>query len=109
MSRTFAIKNITQKELKESLSRFNVTLIGGGLDEAPQAYKDIETVMLSQKQLVEVVGKFYPRIVRMDRRSPLTLETIAACLADVEQPEARVGERVRVADLDECAQAFGVP
>ena len=41
-------------------------LIGGGLDEAPQAYKDIEVVMQSQKQLVDIVGKFYPKIVKMD-------------------------------------------
>jgi tRNA-splicing ligase RtcB len=39
---------------------------GGGLDEAPQAYKDIEDVMRSQRQLVEVVGQFTPKIVRMD-------------------------------------------
>jgi tRNA-splicing ligase RtcB len=41
-------------------------LLGGGLDEAPQAYKDIEAVMHSQRQLVDVLGRFTPRIVRMD-------------------------------------------
>jgi tRNA-splicing ligase RtcB len=41
-------------------------LIGGGLDEAPFAYKDIHTVMAAQKQLVDVEGLFYPRIVKMD-------------------------------------------
>jgi tRNA-splicing ligase RtcB (3'-phosphate/5'-hydroxy nucleic acid ligase) len=41
-------------------------LLGGGLDEAPQAYKDIEEVMGSQKQLVDIVGKFIPKIVKMD-------------------------------------------
>ena len=30
-------------------------LIGGGLDEAPQAYKDIEDVMKLQRQLVDVI------------------------------------------------------
>ena len=66
MSRTLAMKSITEKEMRETLSRHQVKLIGGGLDEAPQAYKDIEAVMQSQQQLVEVTGKFYPKIVRMD-------------------------------------------
>ena len=66
MSRTAAIKSISTKELKEALDRHQVKLIGGGLDEAPHAYKDIEQVMQSQKQLVDIVGRFYPRIVKMD-------------------------------------------
>jgi tRNA-splicing ligase RtcB len=66
MSRTAAMKSITQNTLKDELEKHNVKLMGGGLDEAPQAYKDIEVVMQSQKQLVDVVGKFYPRIVKMD-------------------------------------------
>ncbi|MEJ7737929.1 MAG: RtcB family protein [Chitinophagaceae bacterium] len=67
MSRTSAIKTITPKEFREELGRHNVTLIGGGLDEAQHAYKDIEVVMQSQKQLVQVVGKFHPKIVKMDK------------------------------------------
>ena len=35
------------------------------MDESPQAYKDIETVIAAQSDLVEVIGKFTPRIVRM--------------------------------------------
>ena len=66
MSRTAAMKSITQNILKEELEKHNVKLMGGGLDEAPQAYKDIEVVMQSQKQLVDIVGKFYPKIVKMD-------------------------------------------
>jgi tRNA-splicing ligase RtcB len=66
MSRTQAMKNITQHALKEMLAKHEVTLIGGGLDEAPHAYKDIEVVMQSQQHLVDVVGKFYPKLVRMD-------------------------------------------
>ncbi|MEO6219708.1 MAG: hypothetical protein ABIO81_04720 [Ginsengibacter sp.] len=46
------MKSITQNILKEELEKHNVKLMGGGLDEAPQAYKDIEIVMQSQKQLV---------------------------------------------------------
>lgn len=66
MSRTQALKTISQKSLKEILQKTGVKLMGGGLDEAPFAYKDIEAVMKSQQQLVEVVGKFFPRIVKMD-------------------------------------------
>jgi tRNA-splicing ligase RtcB len=66
MSRTAAMKSITQNLLKDELEKHNVKLMGGGLDEAPQAYKDIEVVMQSQKQLVAIVGKFYPKIVKMD-------------------------------------------
>jgi hypothetical protein len=32
---------------------------------SPQAYKDIETVIAAQNELVEIIGKFTPRIVRM--------------------------------------------
>lgn len=66
MSRTAAIRSITQEWLNENLRQHGVKLIGGGLDEAPLAYKDIDEVMRSQRQLVDVVGKFTPRIVRMD-------------------------------------------
>ncbi|CAN5272129.1 RtcB family protein [soil metagenome] len=66
MSKTQAKKSITQKQLKKMLADEGITLIGGGLDEAPIAYKDIEKVMMYQEDLVEVLGKFYPRLVRMD-------------------------------------------
>lgn len=65
MSRTQAIKNITKDEMRKVLKDHGVTLIGAGLDEAPMAYKDIETVMASQKDLVDVVAKFTPKMVRM--------------------------------------------
>ena len=35
------------------------------MDESPQAYKPIEAVIKAQTELVEVLGKFTPRIVRM--------------------------------------------
>ena len=66
MSRTAAMKNVTSADMKSALKANNVTLIGGGLDEAPHAYKDIHTVMAAQIDLVDVIGKFTPRIVRMD-------------------------------------------
>lgn len=65
MSRSKAFKNITKDEMKAVLKDHNVTLIGAGLDEAPMAYKDINLVMAAQKELVDVVAKFTPKIVRM--------------------------------------------
>ncbi len=67
MSRKRAKESITQHEMKRLLRENGVTLIDGGLDEAPHAYKDIELVMQSQKALVDVVAKFLPKIVKMDR------------------------------------------
>jgi tRNA-splicing ligase RtcB len=65
MSRTAALANITHNALKEELQKHSVKLLGGGLDEAPFAYKNIHEVMKSQTALVDVVGKFTPKIVKM--------------------------------------------
>ena len=70
MSRTAALKTVTHKELNEVLAKQGVKLLGGGLDEAPFAYKDIHEVMKAQSALVETVGVFYPKIVRMDGAQP---------------------------------------
>ena len=65
-SRTKAKNSFTEQELKKVLKVHGVELFGGGLDEAPMAYKDIRKVMDFQKDLVEVIGTFTPKIVRMD-------------------------------------------
>lgn len=65
MSRTKAVNSITEKMLREVLKDHRVKLIGGGLDEAPFAYKNIDLIMDAQQDLVDVVGKFTPKIVRM--------------------------------------------
>jgi tRNA-splicing ligase RtcB len=70
MSRTKALASITHAQLQQQLQTFGVTLMGGGLDEAPFAYKDINAVMQSQTELVDVVGTFKPKIVMMDRAEP---------------------------------------
>lgn len=67
MSRTQAKKAISRQELLAMLRERGVELIGGGLDEAPLAYKDIGEVMRQQSDLVDVVGIFKPVIVRMDK------------------------------------------
>jgi len=66
MSRSRALASVTDKQFKDELKKFGIKLLGGGLDESPFAYKDIHEVMQSQKALVDVVGKFTPKIVKMD-------------------------------------------
>lgn len=70
MSRTKALANITHEALRKELGVHGVKLIGGGLDEAPFAYKDIREVMKSQTALVDVLGTFHPKIVQMDGTDP---------------------------------------
>lgn len=65
MSRTQAIKTITKNEMQSILKLHGVTLIGAGLDEAPMAYKNIDMVMAAQNDLVDVLAKFTPKMVRM--------------------------------------------
>ena len=66
MSRLQATESISRSELKKTLKAAGVTLIGGSVEEAPQAYKNIDSVMEFQAKLVEIEGKFLPRIVRMN-------------------------------------------
>lgn len=65
MSRKAALNSISKRERDEYLKERGVTLLGGGLDESPQAYKPVDKVLAAQSDLVEVVGKFTPRVVRM--------------------------------------------
>jgi tRNA-splicing ligase RtcB len=65
MSRLDARNSVSRYALKKLLAEKNVTLIGGNTEEAPQAYKRIDKVMESQKELVSIEGKIIPRIVRM--------------------------------------------
>jgi len=65
MSRTKAKDTLRAKDVQSFLAKAGVEVIGSGLDEAPMAYKDIRQVMESQKGLVDVLGSFMPKIVRM--------------------------------------------
>jgi tRNA-splicing ligase RtcB (3'-phosphate/5'-hydroxy nucleic acid ligase) len=65
MSRLKAKNSITMSSLKKVLQSEKITLIGGSPEEAPLAYKDIDLIMKSQATLVNIEGKFHPRIVRM--------------------------------------------
>ena len=66
-SRAKCKSSFTQSQIKKVLADNDVTLIGGNIDEAPMAYKNIHTVMNLQTELVDVLGTFTPKIVRMDR------------------------------------------
>jgi len=65
MSRNEAFKSITKKMRDAYLRERGVKLLGGGLDESPQAYKRIDEVMAAQRDLVEIVARFQPRLVMM--------------------------------------------
>jgi tRNA-splicing ligase RtcB (3'-phosphate/5'-hydroxy nucleic acid ligase) len=66
-SRAKCKATFTQSEIKKELQKHEVQLIGGNIDEAPMAYKNINKVMELQKELVNVMGTFTPKIVRMDK------------------------------------------
>jgi len=89
MSRTAALKSISQNALKDELAKHGVKLLGGGLDEAPFAYKNIEEVMNSQKHLVDVIGRFTPKIVKMDGVAPRQWKKRNR---GFDEPDAIVGE-----------------
>ncbi|WP_421827796.1 RtcB family protein [Larkinella sp.] len=65
MSRTQAFNTLTRSQWNKALKEADIQLIGGDLDEAPMVYKNIETVIDAQRDLVEVLAKFTPKIVRM--------------------------------------------
>lgn len=65
MSRTRAKQTLSGADVNAFLKQAGVELIGSGLDEAPMAYKDIHQVMNAQQELVDVLGSFMPKIVRM--------------------------------------------
>ena len=65
MSRKRAIKTLNWQDANRILRERGVTLISAGLDEVPFVYKNIEEVMAAQSDLVDVVARFDPRLVKM--------------------------------------------
>ena len=65
MSRTQAIKSFTWSQTRKLLAERGVTVLSAGLDEVPMAYKDIDEVMAAQSDLVEIIARFDPKIVKM--------------------------------------------
>jgi len=66
MSRKKATLQLSKTDMKKELAEYGVTLIGGGLDESPMAYKNIHQVMKYQEDLIEIIATFHPKIVRME-------------------------------------------
>jgi len=65
MSRSRALQSFTWSGTRKLLAEQGVDLISAGLDEVPGVYKDIHTVMAAQSDLVEVLGRFDPKLVKM--------------------------------------------
>jgi tRNA-splicing ligase RtcB len=65
MSRTQAKQKYTWKSVRNLLSDQGIRVISAGADEAPGAYKDIHSVMAAQHDLVDVLARFDPKIVKM--------------------------------------------
>ncbi len=65
MSRRKAKSILSKQEVLAHLKMTKTEVIGSGLDEAPMVYKDINKVMEYQQDLVEILGKFTPKVVRM--------------------------------------------
>jgi tRNA-splicing ligase RtcB len=65
MSRTAARNQFRWAHVKPMLEAAGVQLLSAGIDEAPVAYKNIHDVMNAQSDLVEVIARFDPKIVKM--------------------------------------------
>jgi tRNA-splicing ligase RtcB len=65
MGRAEAKRRLRQGDVDRLLQQRGVEIMGAGLDEAPQAYKDIDQVMAAQADLVVPVARFDPMLVRM--------------------------------------------
>ena len=65
MSRTQARNTYRWNAIRPMLEERGVQLLSAGIDENPFVYKKIEEVMEAQKDLVDVVARFDPKIVKM--------------------------------------------
>lgn len=65
MSRTQAIKTLNWPRWKAQLKERGVRVLSCGLDEVPEVYKSIHEVMEHQRDLVEIVARFDPKLVKM--------------------------------------------
>lgn len=65
MSRTAARSTFAWGNVKRELAEKGVTVMSAGIDEVPGVYKDIHAVMAAQQDLVEVIARFDPKLVKM--------------------------------------------
>lgn len=70
MSRGQAHRTLNWADAKAQIQERGVELISAGLDEVPDVYKDINEVMAAQKDLVDIVGRFDPKMVKMAPSGP---------------------------------------
>jgi tRNA-splicing ligase RtcB len=65
MSRKKAKDKYNWNAVKKDLEKKGVYVLSAGADEVPGVYKNIEDVMREQVDLVEVIARFDPKIVKM--------------------------------------------
>jgi tRNA-splicing ligase RtcB len=65
MSRSQAVKTLDWASWKSEIKNRGVRVLSCGLDEVPGVYKDIRKVMEQQTDLVDVVARFDPKLVKM--------------------------------------------
>jgi tRNA-splicing ligase RtcB len=65
MSRTEAKRHFTWGAVQKDLLARGIHVISAGSDEVPGVYKDIDEVMAQQQDLVNVLARFDPKVVKM--------------------------------------------
>jgi tRNA-splicing ligase RtcB len=65
MSRKAAKDKYNFRAVQKDLETRGIKVLSAGADEVPGVYKNIEAVMAEQQDLVEVVARFDPKIVKM--------------------------------------------
>jgi len=65
MSRTKARSTFAWGNVRRELKEQDVTVLSAGIEEVPGVYKDIHAVMAAQADLVNVLARFDPKLVKM--------------------------------------------
>ena len=65
MSRTKALEKYNFRAVQKDLEKKGVRVLSAGADEVPYVYKDIAAVMDAQRDLVDILARFDPRVVKM--------------------------------------------
>ena len=65
MSRTAAREKYSWRAVQKDLESKGIRVLSAGADEVPYVYKNIHEVMNEQRDLVEIVARFDPKIVKM--------------------------------------------
>ena len=51
--------------VRGDLAKKGITVLSAGSDEVPGVYKNIDDVLAAQTDLVEIVARFDPKVVKM--------------------------------------------